>query len=356
MNETKRLQGLQSRIHGWGVDGVLLFSMPTIRYLTGFTGSEGVLYAGADAAILLVDGRYTTQAGDEFASGEVREFSDRAEAIAELVRGREAKSVGFESAALYYDSYAELSDRMPGVTLKAFSDELNTLRIRKDEEEITTLRRAAEIAGNALAFLLEMIQPDVVERDIVFLLESAMRERGADRPSFDTIIASGRATAMPHAKPRRKKIERGDCLVIDYGAAYEGYNSDETCTFIVGNPTAEQREAYTAVKDAHDRAIDAVKAGVPASEIDRVARAAIEEKGFGRYFSHGTGHGVGLEVHEPPRLSKKSADLLEAGMVVTVEPGVYIPGLWGIRIEDMVVVRENGCEVLTTMSKELTVL
>src|SRR5512136_278070 len=159
MNEIKRLENLQSRMRRWEMDGVLIFNMPNIRYLTGFTGSEGAFYAAADAAILLVDGRYTTQACNEFASGEVREFSDRAEAIADLVRGRTAKTVGFESSALYYDAYAELSNRMPGVALKAVSDELNTLRIRKDEEEIRTLGRAAEIAGNALAFLLEMIQP-----------------------------------------------------------------------------------------------------------------------------------------------------------------------------------------------------
>ncbi|MFA4916306.1 MAG: M24 family metallopeptidase [Syntrophales bacterium] len=218
------------------------------------------------------------------------------------------------------------------------------------------LRRAAEISSGALTSIQDLLRPGVRERDIAFELEFRMRHNGAEQVSFATIVASGANTALPHAVPSTRKIENGDFIVIDCGAVYEGYHSDESCTFVVGQANDRQKETYRLVKDAHDRALDTVRAGVPCSEIDRVARTCIEEGGLGVYFSHGTGHGVGLDVHEAPRIAAKSKAVLEASMVLTIEPGVYIPGLWGIRIEDTVVVKENGCEVLTKVLKDFKIL
>ncbi|GAJ05933.1 unnamed protein product [marine sediment metagenome] len=183
-----------------------------------------------------------------------------------------------------------------------------------------------------------------------------MRCEGAERVSFESIVASGKNSALPHATPGFKKIEKGDFVIIDYGAVYGGYHSDETCTFVVESVTDRQKEIYSIVKDAHGRALDSVRAGVACREVDRIVRDHIEGAGFGKHFSHGTGHGVGLDVHEAPRLFTKADGSLEAGMVVTIEPGVYIPDLWGVRIEDMVLVKEDGCEVLTRIPKDLRIL
>ena len=194
------------------------------------------------------------------------------------------------------------------------------------------------------------------EKDIALELDYRMARNEAEQVSFSTIVASGVNSSQPHAAPGSRKIRNGDIVMIDYGAVYHGYHSDETCTFIVGRADKKQKEVYSLVKEAHDRALAAVKAGASCKEIDRIARTCLESKDMGKYFTHGTGHGVGLDVHEAPRIADKSEHILEAGMVVTIEPGVYIPDLWGIRIEDMVLVKKNGFEVLTKVPKDLTIL
>jgi Xaa-Pro aminopeptidase/Xaa-Pro dipeptidase len=196
----------------------------------------------------------------------------------------------------------------------------------------------------------------VRETDVAIELDFRMRRCGAEQVSFPTIVASGANSAQPHAQPGSRAIENGDMVIIDYGAVYCGYHSDETCTFAVGHKNKKQEKVYTLVKNAHDRALAAVKAGIPCVDIDRTARDCIETGKLGKYFTHGTGHGVGLDVHEAPRLTSKSEMVLEAGMVLTIEPGVYIPDLWGVRIEDMILVKEEGFEVLTGVSKDFTVL
>ncbi len=187
-------------------------------------------------------------------------------------------------------------------------------------------------------------------------LEYRMRRNGAGGVSFPTIVASGINSTLPHASPGTRTLAPGDVVVIDFGAIYEGYHSDETCTFVLCHASSRQKEVYDIVREAHDRALAAVKAGIPCCEIDRIARDCIKEGGLGQFFSHGTGHGIGLDVHESPRIAAPSKAILEAGMVITIEPGVYIPGLWGIRIEDMVLVTKDGCEVLTKVDKGFTLL
>jgi Xaa-Pro aminopeptidase len=264
--------------------------------------------------------------------------------------------IDFESPALVVEEYLRLQERLPGMAFQPLSEGFQSLRAVKDEREAALIREAARIAGEALASVLNMVRPGVRETEIALELEYRMRQGGAERISFDTIVASGPNTALPHATPGCRAIADGDCVTIDYGAVSCGYHSDETCTYFVGHVSARQGEIYRLVREAHDRAIRAVKPGVSCGEIDRVARGYLEEAGVGLNFSHGTGHGVGLDIHEWPRLARERTEVLQAGMVVTIEPGIYLPGEWGIRIEDTVLVTDDGCEILTRSSKDLTVL
>jgi Xaa-Pro aminopeptidase len=351
----RRLTGLQARLAGFAVDALLLFDLLNIRYLTGFTGSDGVLFVLPERVFLLVDGRYTTQAKGETAA-EVHEYRDKVEGIAARVAALGVTAVGFEAPALSFELYERLRQSLAGTELKPLADELVDLRAIKDEREVELLRTAAGIASTSLQSCLALLKPGMRERDFALELEFTMRRGGAEKLSFPTIVASGPNSALPHASPGDRAFRDGDLLVIDFGAAHMGYHSDETWTCIVGAASERQTEIYGIVKEAHDRAIAAVRPGVPCAEIDRIARSCIEDRGLGEYFSHGTGHGVGLDVHEAPRVAMKSAKILAAGMVVTVEPGIYLSGEGGVRIEDMVLVTPDGGEILTKMPKDLTVM
>jgi len=335
---------------------LLVLHEKNIRYLTGFTGGDGTLMAGRDWLALLVDGRYTTQASGEAVGAEIFEFRSRIDGIAALAGQRAVGAIGFESPSLTVADYLALQEKLPGVAFHPLPDGLQSLRAVKNEAEIALIRKAARIAGEALAEIRGMIRPGVREKEIALELEYRMRRGGAERAAFETIVAAGANAALPHARPGCRAIAAGDCVIIDYGAVWDGYHSDETCTAIVGPASERQREIYSLVREAHDRAIGAIRAGVTCGEIDRVARGFLEEAGLGAHFSHGTGHGVGLDVHEAPRLAAGREEILRAGMVVTVEPGIYLPGEWGIRIEDTVLVREEGYEILTQTPKELTVV
>jgi Xaa-Pro aminopeptidase/Xaa-Pro dipeptidase len=251
--------------------------------------------------------------------------------------------------------YNKLSEKLSNAIFRPLYDELKLLRAFKDEWEISLMRKAAEIASSAIKSLVPGIKPGCTEKELAWELEIKARQAGADKLAFEAIVAFGENSALPHARPSERKIRKGDFVVIDFGVKYKGYCSDETCTFAFGELTAEQKNVYQIVKDAHGEAIDAVRANIPASEIDHYVRR-IFGKRYEHYFSHGTGHGVGLEIHEAPRLAQNSPDILGAQMVVTIEPGLYIPGLWGVRIEDMVLVKENSCEKLSKMDKELTII
>jgi len=338
------------------VEGILFFGGPNIRYLTGFTGTDGVLLLGGDHLALLVDGRYTTQAKEETRGCAIVEFSDRPDGVAGAIVDLGMERVGIESAAVTLDSYLALRKRAPGVDFKPLSEEIERLRIIKEGGEAAFIREAARRAARALTKTLEEIRPGVTEQEVVAILEMKMRQAGGEGPSFETIVASGPNAALPHATPGSRGIGAGDFVTIDYGTIWGGYHSDETCTIAVGRVTERQAAVYAVVKEAHDRTIDAVREGISCRDIDAVARGHIDRAGYGPHFAHGTGHGVGLEIHEPPRLSGRSNDILEAGMVVTVEPGIYLPGMWGVRIEDTVLVEKDGCEILTKMSKDLKIL
>ena len=337
-------------------DALLILGAKNIRYLTGFTGGDGALMAGSDWLVLLVDGRYVTQARAEVPCLEIFEFRNRVEGVAAVAGRRGIGSVGFESPLLCMEEYLRLKEALPEVALCPLPKHFELLRAVKDDGEVDRIREAARISAEALAMVRGMIRPGVREEEIALELEYRMRRGGAERVSFETIVAAGPDAALPHATPGRREIADGDFVMIDYGAVCDGYHSDETCTVVVGHASDRQREVYRLVLEAHDRAIRAVRAGVACGEIDRIARACLAEAGMADYFAHGTGHGVGLDVHEAPRLASGREEILQAGMVVTVEPGVYIPGVWGIRIEDTVLVKQEGCEILTRTPKELAVI
>ncbi len=349
-----RLKRLWSSLEGESLDAVLFVDPVNIRYLCGFSGSDGLLLVEQRGRTLIVDGRYTEQARREVDGVDLVEYADKLAGILEVIKNKSLNAVGFEAPALTYDRYMTISKDLPeSVRLVPLVEAVARLRACKDDGELSCLREAAAIAARALETSLLSIEPGMREIDFARLLDWNMIREGSERPAFDTIVASGSNGALPHARPGSKTMERGDFVVIDYGAVCEGYHSDESCTIVLGQADGEGRRVYDAVLTAHDRAVAAVRPGVLCREIDAVARDVIEQAGFGSCFVHATGHGLGLKVHEAPALSKKSEERLEEGMVITIEPGIYLPGRFGVRIEDTILVTADGHEIISRTSKRL---
>jgi len=352
---SRRISLIQSKLSDFKIDGIILLNIVNIRYLSGFAGSDGALIICPNSSLLLVDGRYTTQAALEVQNIAIIEYKDKVEGIIAAIKDLRLQHVGFEALSMSVDMHNQLTSRLANEELINIGNDLKFLRACKDEVEITLMKKAAIISSSAIANLIGDIKAGCTEKELALQLEIHARRAGADGLAFDAIVASGANSALPHAKPTDKKIKKGDFIVIDFGVKYQGYCSDETCTFAFGALTDKQKNVYQIVRQAHDEAIVAIRVNVAASAIDQCARSVLGQR-YGRYFPHGTGHGVGLEVHEAPRLAPNSQDILEAQMVVTVEPGIYIPGQWGIRIEDTVLVKKNSCEIITKMNKELFVI
>jgi len=350
-----RISLLQKTFSTCKIDSLIIFNMNNIRYLCGFTGSEGVLIVGSGHTSLWVDGRYTSQAGLETKKVRIKECTDKIAGIVQEIKESKAKRAGFEADSITLNMYHQLTHHIKKENLIALDKELRMLRACKDDTEISFMRKAAQISSSAMHSAISRVKPGLTEKELALQLEIEARRNGADGISFETIVAAGERSSLPHAKPTNRKIRKGDFVVIDFGIRYKGYCSDETCTIAFGKLTDRQKNAYQTVKDAHDRALEAIQADIPAADIDQCARDAFG-KNLGRFFTHGTGHGVGLDVHEAPRLSSLSDDILKPGMVFTIEPGLYIPGLWGVRIEDTVLLKKNSCEKLTKMNKELTII
>jgi Xaa-Pro aminopeptidase len=329
-----------------------------VRYLTGFTGSNGLALISAERRLFLTDFRYVEQSAAEVDPSFERHTvqNDLQEGLGELL-GDGTVRLGFEQEHVSVGEHSRLRERLDSrAELVGLSGVVEELRAVKEEQEIERIAEAAELADAALRRVIGEGLAGRTERDVAIALELDMRRRGAARASFDTIVAAGPHGALPHARPRDVEIRPGDLVVIDWGAELEGYCSDCTRTFSVGEPSAEARRVYDLVHEAQLAGLHAVRAGAGGREVDGVARAVIEGGGHGQHFGHGLGHGVGIDVHEAPRLSQRSTDDLRSGHVVTVEPGVYLPGRFGVRIEDLVVVGDDGCRVLTSVSKELTVV
>lgn len=307
-------------------------------------------------AFFLTDSRYTSQAGSETSGYQIRTYAKPLDEIAALVKQFRIKTLGFESNHLSYDTYLRLRKALPKARVKPAGGIAGRLRAVKDGSEIALIRESAKVLDEGFALVKRLLKPGAVESEIALKIEFRFRARGAEATAFDTIIASGARGALPHGKASRKKIKKGELVVVDMGALKDGYNSDETRTFCVGRAGAEEKKIYKTVLDAQSRAIEMIRPGVKAVDVDAAARGHIAKAGYGKYFGHGLGHGVGLDIHEGPTLSPLSKDVLEEGMVVTVEPGIYVPGLCGVRIEDMALVTRDGCELLTKTPKDFVCL
>jgi Xaa-Pro aminopeptidase len=333
-----------------GLDALLLVSRPNILWVTGFTGTDAALIITSDQVRLFVDSRYTVQAELE-TSYDVQEISQKWEEIGLFMTERKISRIGFESNILDYDMATKLKEIFSGVELVPAGSMLRDLRIIKDGVEVRKIVQAAEISEKVMKSILEKGIIGRTERDVAIEIEYEMRRSGADGPSFETIVASGPRSAMPHASPTDKIIGRKEAVVFDFGCIYEGYCSDQTVTVFTGEPDAEFKDVYAKVWKAQQRAIEGIAPGKKASDIDALARGYLDENGLEHCYGHGTGHGVGMEVHEPPAISPRSGDSIRQGMVITIEPAAYFEGRYGIRIEDCLFVTDSSCKHLTNIAK-----
>lgn len=352
-----RIARIRARLAAAGADAVLLTSLPDIRWATGFAGSNALLVVTRDAAHFLSDGRYTAQAAEEVRGAEVHiPGYDLVGHVASAGLLGASRVLAVQSDHLTLDEHAKLRDRLPEVELAPLAGFLAADRGSKDDEEIAAIRRAQHLTEAVFSAVLPMIAPGVTERDLAAEIVYQHLRRGADAMAFEPIVASGRRAALPHARASSKALASGEFVVIDMGCYLDGYASDMTRTVALGAPEPGMLRAYEAVRLALEQATAHVRAGASGRAVDAVARGVLLEAGLADYFTHGLGHGVGLEVHEGPRLSQRVDDELMENAVVTVEPGVYLPERFGVRIEDLVVARAHGPEVLTRVPHELQVL
>ena len=351
-----RYNKLNALLESKNLDAVLVSDGYNMRYLSGFTGATGYLLITKNSKTLFTDSRYTVAAtaqAPDYTVVEVDAARDYCRFINEVLSAEGIVTLGFEANQVRYSTYVNLKDRLKVKELVPLGGELADLRRIKTTEEIALHRQAEHIGDIAFEEILKELKPGVTELEVAAKLEYIMKMNGADKLSFDSIIASGVNSSKPHAEPGHKKIESGDFVTMDFGCVYNGYCSDMTRTVVVGKANAKQKEIYNTVLAAQLAVLDMLKPGLKGKEYDKVARDVIYGAGYEGYFGHGLGHSVGLEIHENPRFSMIEEDIVEAGMIMTVEPGIYIPDFGGVRIEDMVVLTENGYENLTNSRKEL---
>ena len=356
-----RLGKLQRRVKELGLDALFITHLPHIHYLIGFSGSNGILLVPQQGKPhFFTDFRYKVQVKNEVAGAKVS-IVDRDRTILDTIVEKQIFSdydaLGFEETHIQYTTYDFLRKKFRHVKLVPIKNEVELLTMVKSEEEIGAMRQAAEIGDQVFQKVLEYIKPGVAEREIAAEISYHTKKFGGERDAFSVIVASGERSALPHGVASDKKIKKGELVTLDFGCVYKGFNSDMTRTVAVGKVSTELQKIYDIVRVAQQRAIDKVQPGMTARELDSVARDYITLYGYGSKFGHGTGHGLGIEVHELPHVSQRGAGYtLEPGYVFTIEPGIYVEGVGGARIEDDVVVRREGCEVLTTSPKELLVL
>ncbi|MBQ2848307.1 MAG: aminopeptidase P family protein [Clostridia bacterium] len=339
-------------------EAFLVVSPENRRYLTGFASSDGYLLVTENEAVFLIDSRYIEAAQNEIKEcSEIVLLKSFSEQMPEYIEKLGIKKVFTESEKLSVSEFMKMQKILPCECLAEKTDEaVNALRRTKCEEEKKKILEAQAIAEKAFDHILGFIKEGVTEREIALTLDFFMLRNGAECVSFETIAVSGKNSSMPHGVPSYKKIENGDFITMDYGAVVGGYHSDMTRTVAVGGVSSKQAEVYETVLNAQKKSLEILKAGVACKDADAAARDVIAKAGYGEFFGHGTGHGVGIEIHEEPRVSPKSAQTLQIGDVVTVEPGIYLPSEFGVRIEDMAFITENGCENLTNCEKKLIIL
>jgi len=359
MDVAGRAGRLQARFEDADIDALLVTRLPNIRYLTGFTGSAGMLLVGPDDLVLVTDGRYAAQSATQLDAAAVSARIEVAPTTAEQ-QGRLQDAtkpyarLGLEAHGISWSRQRALAAAL-SAELMPTENLVEGLRAVKETAEVERIRAACVIADDALGAVMPLLWEGTTEHGFALALEFEMRGRGASGTSFDTIVASGPNGAMPHARPTARVIGRGELVVVDFGCVVDGYCSDMTRTVSAGDPGDAARAVWDVVASSQRAGRDAVRSGAACRDVDRASRAVIEDAGWGDTFAHGTGHGVGLEIHEAPRVAATADGTLEAGHVVTVEPGVYLPGVGGVRIEDTVVVTVDGADALTGFPKQLLV-
>jgi Xaa-Pro aminopeptidase len=347
-----RLTKLRATLPEHDIDAILVSQPQNRRYLSGFTGSAGWLVITEERAVMATDFRYYEQVGREAPSFELARIQTRvSDLLPEVLADLGIKRLGFESQHLTVEQLSTLSKEAKGVEWLPLENTVEKIRAVKDQYEIEALRRSAALNDDAFAHLVEVIGPGMTEREAAWEIEAYMRGHGASKVAFDLIVAAGPNGALPHARPGDQAIQPGAPVVIDIGCVLDDYCSDMTRTFCLGEPSSRYLEVWNLVLQAQEAAEAVIRAGTSGMEADAAARDLIVEAGYGDYFGHGLGHGVGLAVHEGPRASRLSEDTFEAGMSLTVEPGIYLPGEFGVRIEDLVIIGQDGIEILTNTPK-----
>jgi len=338
-------------------DGLLISHLPNIRYLCGFTGSAGFLLVEESGSVFFTDVRYDTQAHEEVKAAKVVVARKSViECVGEWLgrrKSRRGMTLGIEAEHLTLADKKRLTNQLPKrVRPRENPSVVERARMVKDADELTRIRAAVNLGAKLFERAIEVLRPGIKENEVAAEMEYAARRAGAEEMSFPTIVASGTRSALPHGRASNQRIEPGGFVVCDFGVILASYCSDQTRTVWMGSVPDEARRAYEAVREAQKAAVDAVRPGATVGEVDAAARKVLRKAGLGRYFTHSTGHGVGLEIHEAPRVAAGQQEKLQPGMVITIEPGVYFPGKWGVRIEDMVAVTASGCDVLTPTSKD----
>ena len=353
MDYEGRIARLRDALGGAGAEALLVTNLTNVRYLCGFSGTNGQLLVTSSSATFFTDPRYRARAGDLVEGADIDVYdSNLHESLGPRVAQAGFAKVGIEAATMSVAQKAQLEGKLPGVELAPTKNLVEELRRRKEAEEVSLLREAVRISDEAFGWIVERLGPGRTEREVALDLEVEMRRRGADSVSFEPIVGSGPLSAHIHHTPSDRELAAGDLMLLDFGARWQGYCSDLTRTVVLGSATDEHRDVYATVLAAQTAGIDAIAVGAACAGVDAAARAVIDDAGHGATFGHGLGHGVGLDIHEAPRFHKTSEDDLVAGDVATVEPGVYLAGTGGIRIEDCVLVTGEGAEVLGKAPKD----
>ncbi|MVP00176.1 M24 family metallopeptidase [Paenibacillus lutrae] len=351
--QDRRLEKLRQLMRQKGLPAVLITSSYNRRYLTGFTGSAGVVLVTEERAVLLTDFRYMVQAPQEAVGYEVTDHQGKiGRTVLEILKKQGIAALGFEENDLTYAGYSSYTDDLQGVEFIPTGGIVEQLRVFKDDTELAIMQEAADLADRTFSYILTRIRTGVSEKQIALEIEMFIRENGGTSSSFDTIVASGERSALPHGVASERILQQDEFVKLDFGALYKGYCSDITRTVVLGKPSEKHKEIYGIVLEAQLNCVGNLRAGMTGSEGDALCRDVIARHGYADNFGHSTGHGLGMEVHENPRLAKGYPVILEPGMVVTVEPGIYIPGFGGVRIEDDVIIEPDGIRLLTHSSKE----
>ena len=349
----KRINAVRRLLKEASLDALVVMNPENRYYLSGFTGTSGVLFINASRAVLLTDFRYQEQAATECPAYEIIIFAGTfTEKLVELISQSKTTNLACEGNFITHKQFLALEKNLKNTNLQPVNEFVEALRILKDDLEINNIDNAVKLADDAFKNILGFIKPGISEKELALELEFFMRRAGAEKAAFTFIVASGKRSSLPHGVASEKIIQPGDLVIMDFGAVYHGYHSDITRTVVIGTPTAKQSEIYHIVLKAQMTALAAVRSGVKACDVDKAARDIITSHGYGENFGHSTGHGLGLNIHENPRLAVKSENILQTGMVVTIEPGIYIPDWGGVRIEDTVVVEDRGCKILTKSPKK----